>query len=822
MRKVPVRPARALSAILVGVFALVGANRGGRATTKAATAPPATTEGRLATREGKRVVDVPLEHTEVAIRATGHLAEVTVEQTFKNPYDKKIEAVYLFPLPTGAAVNGLEMQVGDRVIKGEIAKRDAAKATYVKAKKAGFVAALLTQERPNLFTQNVANLEPGARVVVRMTYLEPLVYKDGGYEIVFPMVAGPRYLPKTAAQANDADDADDAGDAATVQPAALPPDTRSSHDISLTVELDAGVPLRGVSSPSHVLAQTPGATAAQMTVALAPGDTIPNKDFVLRYDTAGGVTAAAVLAHRATAGDQPGAFFLTLQPPADATAADVAPREVVFVLDTSSSMKGAPLAKARALVRSILETLAPDDTFQIVRFADAASALGSSPIANKPKNVEYSLAWLDALTAAGGTEMTEGIAAALDLPHDPARLRLVVFLTDGYVGNEDEILATVHAKLGASRLYSFGVGSAVNRYLLEEMASFGRGVAQIVRPDEDTAAAVATFHARIARAVLTDVTVDWGALAVADVTPTAIPDLFVGQPIVLAGHYTAPGAGSVTIRGKAAGRDVTLAVPVDLPAANERPAIAAVWARARIAELGRAEIRGATDATRDEITRLALEHHLMSRYTAFVAVDRSHATTGGDATKVAVPVEVPDGLHATSGGGWGGGTSAGYASSGYGAGYGASYSAPMEVERMAEMDHAEPYHMALELEAPVAITVPAHEVRDDAAATPTTKPADTVDVSVYDKAAKAKVGDLRKLYAKRLKARPDLHGLFKLRIVIAPDGTVKNASVTSRPDGADAEELAAEMSNAAKQWSFDAPKDAVSVDLPIVFSPAEK
>src|SRR5690349_13478584 len=177
---------------------------------------PTTTEGRLATKVGKRVVDVPLEHTEVAIHATGHLAEVSVEQRFKNPYDKKIEAVYLFPLPTGAAVNDLAIEIGDRVNHGEIAKRDDAKATYVRAKKAGFVAALLTQERPNLFTQNVANLEPGAVVTVKMTYLEPLVYRDGGYEIVFPMVAPPRYMPATSKQAADAD---------AVQPAVLPPET---------------------------------------------------------------------------------------------------------------------------------------------------------------------------------------------------------------------------------------------------------------------------------------------------------------------------------------------------------------------------------------------------------------------------------------------------------------------------------------------------------------------------------------------------------------------------------------------------------------------
>jgi len=803
--------ARALLAGAVGLCALVAAGQG-RATSKQDPAP-ATTEGRLATRDGKKVVDVPLEHTEVAIHATGHLAEVRVEQTFRNPYDHKIEAVYLFPLPTGAAVNDLEIQLGDRVVKGEIAKRADAKATYVRAKKAGLVAALLTQERPNLFTQNVANLEPGARVIVRMTYVEPLHYEAGGYELVFPMVAGPRYIPATSNQAADAD---------AVQPAVLPPGTRSSHDIGLTVDLDAGVALRAVRSSSHDIVQTPGATAARETITLAPGDTIPNKDFVLRYDVAGETPAVAVLADRA--GDGPGAFFLTLQPPQAAAPAQITPRELVFVVDTSSSMRGQPLAKARELIRSMLTTLAPDDTFQIVRFADAASALGDRPIANKPKNLEYALGWLDALEAGGGTAMTEGIAAALDFVHDPQRLRLTVFITDGYVGNEDEILATVHAKLGASRLYSFGVGSAVNRYLLEEMASFGRGAVQIVRPDEDTAAAVMTFHDRIARPVLTDVTIDWGGLAVADVTPAVVPDLFVGQPVVLAGHYARPGTATVVVRGKAGGRDVELSVPVDLPAASDRPAIATVWARARIAELGRDEIRGATDATRDEITRIALDHHLMSRYTAFVAVDRSRTTAGGDAKRVAVPVEVPDGLRATSGGGWTTSTptisASGYGvasvSGGVGYGMGGGGAAAGGVGSYS-VKALEPAHMSMKMEtvAPVAddplprADLPKDSSNGDAAQAAADVP--------YASQVKARVPALRKLFAATLKATPGVHGVYKLRLVIATSGAVKVAAIIGRPDGDDAKAFADQIAAEARTWEFAPPADETTIILPIVF-----
>ncbi|MBK9031442.1 MAG: VWA domain-containing protein [Myxococcales bacterium] len=758
--------ARARWAGAMGLCALVAANDG-RATGAAAPAPDIT-EGRLTTRDHARVVDVPLEHTEVVIHATAHLAEVQVAQTFTNPYDHKIEAVYLFPLPTGAAVNALEIRTGDRVIRGEIARRADARATYVKAARRGFVAALLTQERPNLFTQRVANLEPGAQVIVQLTYVEPLRYDDGGYELVFPMVAGPRYLPATAT----------AADADQVQPTALPPGTRSSHDVGLTVTLDAGVALKDVRSPSHQLVRTAGATAARATITLAPGDTIPNKDFVLRYDVAGAAPEAAVLAHRTGAG--PGAFLLTVTPPAAAAPAQVTPRELVFVLDTSSSMRGQPLAKARALVRAMLTSLAPDDTFQIVRFADVASALGDRPIASKPRNVEYALAWLDALEAGGGTAVTEGVAAALDLAHDPLRLRLVVFITDGYVGDEDEILATVRDHLGPSRLYSFGVGTAVNRYLLEEMASFGRGAVQIIRPDEDTAAAVARFHDRIARPVLTDITIDWGGLAVADVTPAAVPDLFVGQPVVVAGHYPRAGAGTVVIRGQAAGRPVAIEVPVELPATADQPAIATVWARARIAELTRAEVRGATEATRGEITQLALDHHLLSRYTALVAVDRARTTAGGDAAQVVVPVEVPEGLHATSGGGWGVSTG-GFGAVGYGAGGGGSGFGTSSGSVSVHLSAAG---------APARVLSP-----------PTPTPVAQRVVADDPHELELLRAALRTELAATLATRPAVAGTYRVRVVITASGTVRLVAIVAWPAGADAA-LRARIRAVARDWAF--------------------
>jgi Ca-activated chloride channel family protein len=285
------------------------------------------------------------------------------------------------------------------------------------------------------------------------------------------------------------------------------------------------------------------------------------------------------------------------------------------------------------------------------------------------------LDWLAALDAGGGTEMVTGIDAALAVPHDPARLRIVVFLTDGYVGNEDEILRDVGRQMKEGRLFAFGVGTAVNRYLLEELAAIGRGTAQLVRPDEDSAAAVDTFERRIGRPVLTDLRIEWGGLAVTDLSPRAIPDLFAGQPLVLAGHYTAPGSGVVTVRGKQAGREVSFQVPVKLPVLDAaRPAVAAVWARQRIAELSRRLVRAADPALQQEVLALSLEHRLLTPYTAFVAVDEARVTAGGAGKRVVVPVEVPDavrGIEVRSGVGYGYGAGSGFGNYGYGS-YGTS------------------------------------------------------------------------------------------------------------------------------------------------------
>jgi len=511
-----------------------------------------------------------------------------------------------------------------------------------------------------------------------------------------------------------------------------------------------------------------------------------------------------VLTHRAQ-GAAKGSLFLLAQPPATAAAADIAPREMVFVVDTSSSMAGEPLAKAKDVVRRALGALAPDDTFQIIRFDDRAGALGPLPIANRPRNVDLALAWLDGLEAGGGTDMTTGITAALDFPHDPARLRIVAFLTDGYIGDEDDVLALVGKRLGASRLFSFGVGSAVNRYLLEEMARIGRGAVHVVRPGEDTRAATAKFHDRIARPLLTDVRIDWAGLDVVDQVPAAIPDLFMGQPLVVSARYGRPGSATVTVHANKAGQPVTFPLPVSLPERDDtRPEIGSVWARARIAELSRALLRAGGDQAegdrlRELITTIALHHKLMSAYTSFVAVDTTRVTAGGPAKSVAVPVEVPQGVRramSDSGGAYGVGALGMVGSGGGGGGYG----------------------MGVGYGAVGTMSAHAPKVPDVIVGECTVR--GSLDKAIIKRLIARRHNEVRACYETALQRDHTLAGRVELQLTISPDGRVAAATADRSEVGDD---VGACIAHAARSWQFPAVDNGgISVvNYPFVFKPAK-
>ena len=778
------------------------------------------TQGALVLQRGRAVVKVPLEHTRVQIRVAGHLAEATVTQTFKNPYPDKIEAVYIFPLPTDAAVRDYALRVnGRRVIRGRLMRRGKARAIYRRARGAGKVAALLTQERPNLFTQSVANLEPGKKLEIQVSYVSSLSYDSGVHELVFPMVVGPRFVPRKRGSRS----------VSRLSPPMLPPALRSGHDISLRVDLQAGLPVSRLYSPSHLIRVTRHGASTQVDIDAA--DSIPNKDFVLRYTVAGVRPLAAALTHRPAPG-QAGYMMLTVQPPEERFPADVAPRELIFVLDTSSSMTGAPLAKAVELVGHCLRNLGPRDTFQIVRFSDSTANLGPAMIANRPRNVKLATAWLDRLRAFGGTQLNRGIEAALALPHDPARLRLVVFVTDGYVGNERQILSRVRRKLGASRLFSFGVGTAVNRYLLEEMATLGRGAVQVVRPDESTPVAVDRFFSRISSPVLTDLSVELtGKLRLEDVAPARLPDLFVGQPLVLRARLHGAGVGLAVVRGRSgSGRAVRLEVPLHFPGARHgNPALALTWARARITTLQRQQLVDRGPRLREGIIRLALAHRLLTRYTAFVAVDQT-STTRGKGLTVHVPVDRPQGMMGAPGslgllaspaprrlavfGMRGVAFGHGFASGDMG--HTPTASAPRVYSSMAGVSGSRNHGYAggggLRLASRMVRVMPAHVMA-------TVQVRGHIDKAIIRRIVRSRINQIRFCYERELQSSPGLAGKVVVTFTLnGGQGKVISASVSSSTLGSPAAEAC--IVRAVKGWTFpgDPNEEGIlQVSYPFVF-----
>lgn len=583
----------------------------------------------------------PLKHTAVQAEITGFTARVNVTQVFQNPFRETIEAVYTFPLPNRAAVDSMVMLIGDRTVRGKIKRREEARAIYEEARSRGRTAGLLDQERPNIFTQSVANILAGQQVKITISYVETLNYEEGEYGFVFPMVVGPRYIPgRPAGQQGGgwSPDTDRVPDASRITPPVARPGTRAGHDISVEVALDAGMPVDRLRSVNHEIDfERPSATRAR--VRLRERAVIPNKDFVLRYDVAGRRISDAVLTHRGSRG---GFFTLILQPPERVTLAEVTPKELVFVLDTSGSMSGFPIEKAKETMKLALESLYPQDTFNLITFAGDTHILFPSPAPASEANLRRAQEFLAARRGSGGTEMMKAVRAALEASENQAAVRIVCFMTDGYVGNEAEIIAEVGRHPNA-RVFSFGIGNSVNRYLLDKMAEIGRGEVEYVSLNEDGSAAAKRFHERVRNPLLTDVSIDWGGLPVQDVYPKRVPDLFAAKALVLSGRYSGAARGMIRINGKVAGRPWSRQVSVDLPAGEARHDVLPVlWARNRIEDLLDEQFAG--EEARERVTELALEYQLMSPFTSFVAVEEMTVTEGGQPRRVEVPVEMPEGV----------------------------------------------------------------------------------------------------------------------------------------------------------------------------------
>lgn len=565
----------------------------------------------------------PLQHTAVSGEVQGPVASVRVRQIFKNPTSDPLEAIYMFPLSASGAVDDMTLRIGDRVVKGRIKEKAEARAIYESARRQGKLAGLLDQQRPNVFIQSVANIPPNATVEVEIHYVEALKFEAGRYEFAFPMTVGPRYSPKHAPTA-------------FANPAYAPQGARAGHDISIALKLDSGLPLEAIDSTTHeVIVENKTATGA--VVKLRNQKEIPNKDFILRWDVTGKKMNDAILTHRTDKGG--GYFSLVLAPPDKAAVEDITPKEIVFVIDTSGSMHGFPLDKAKEAMNAAISGLNPRDRFNLITFSGDTHLLFSEPVPATPQNIADAKQFLASRRSAGGTEMMKAIRAALAPSGSREHVRIVCFMTDGYVGNESEIIAEIRRHPDA-RVFGFGIGSSVNRHLMDGMSLHGRGEVEYVGLQDDGSAAASRFHQRVQSPLLTDVQLGFQGVAVEEVYPKRIPDLFSAKPVVVSGRFGASARGSVRITGKMGGKPFERTVQVDFSVAVSRDAIRSLWARNKVGEL----MVAGENANRELITEIGLRYSLMTPFTSFIAVEERTISEAGKLKTVEVPVEVPEGV----------------------------------------------------------------------------------------------------------------------------------------------------------------------------------
>lgn len=597
-------------------------------------------------------VDCPLEQTRVSAQIAGFAVRVVVEQVFRNPSAQPLEAVYTFPLSARAAVNDMSIRTGEREIRGQIKRREEARRIYEQARDRGQLAALLDQERPNIFSQSIANLMPGASVEIRIEYTEPLEYEAGTFEFSFPTVVGPRFVPgRPSGQSGTgwALDTDRVRDASRITPPVTPPGTRAGHDISITVDVDAGVPIRSLESPLHAIA-IERISETRARVMLKKRAEIPNRDFVLRYAVATDEVKSGYLVHRNGDGRKPGYATFVLIPPRRIEPESVAPRELVFVIDRSGSQSGLPLAKAKESMLWMLERLNPNDTFQIVSFGSTAEQLFPRPEHVTRNTLQRARSHIQGLRANGGTMMAEAVQRVAGEPADRHRLRIVAFMTDGYIGNDFEVLSLVKRLRGTSRWFPFGTGNATNRYLLDNMARLGGGEVEYVLLDQPGPEVARRFYERIESPVLTDVRIDFEGLHAVDVYPNQVADVWAERPLYIHARYDRPGRGRVILSGYREGRPYRQELDVALPARHDgNEAIASMWARSRVGSLMDRDLRALQsgsypDDLKEEVVRVALEHGLVTQFTSFVAVEDRIVNEGGVQRRVTVPVELPDGV----------------------------------------------------------------------------------------------------------------------------------------------------------------------------------
>ncbi|NIM17409.1 MAG: marine proteobacterial sortase target protein [Candidatus Aminicenantes bacterium] len=627
----------------------------------------------------KKKIFLPLRKTDVHLEVFAGIVKATVTQEFTNDTTNALEAIYVFPLPSKAAVTDMVLKVGDRIIRSVIKERQEAKKTYEAAKAAGKKTALLEQERPNIFTTSVANFLPGETVEISLSYMEPVEYQTGIYTINFPMVVGQRYIPISSSDLRASPSAADSGtthedihvpDANRLNPPLLHPNLDSQHRLSLNANI-TGIPVKTIVSTTHAIdieEISSGENEEKYRVSPLKDVVVPDSDFNMKVYLK--EMDSPQLSYIYSRKETEAYGMVTVFPPVsegDPHSSPFAlPRDVIFLIDTSGSMSGMSIGQAKAGLLLCLKMLRPEDHFTIVRFASDYSYFSPDLKPAAPGNIEDAKHYINGLIANGGTEMQRALQYVLGIPKNHGSMKMIVFLTDGAVGNEDSLIRLLSNHLGQSRLFTFGIGSAPNEYLMRKMAEIGRGQSRFIHSHEDIGEVMANFFKTLDSPVLTDISLEWRDAAGNRVSnmefyPNPCPDVYYQRPLQVFIKHPESAGGELILSGLLGGKTVEYRYGIDAQQFRQSQRVDAVdrvFGKAKIKELMYRHIRANSNEEREllrqEIIDVSLHHQVLSKFTARVAVEeRITRNPDGELDTVKVNVPLPKGwdpakFHATA------------------------------------------------------------------------------------------------------------------------------------------------------------------------------
>jgi Ca-activated chloride channel family protein len=725
---------------------------------------------------------LPLKSTLATVNITGVIADVLVTQVYKNDGKKPLEAIYIFPASTRAAVYGMKMTIGKRVIEAKIKKRDEARREYEQARVAGKNASLLEQQRPNVFQMNVANIMPGDEIKVELKYTELLVPTDRVYEFVYPTVVGPRYSNAKVSNASPSEH--------WVENPYLRQGELSATIFNITVVINAGMPIKDLTCSSHkvnTLYENTSKAKISLDKAEAHGG---NRDYILRYRLAGNNIQTGLLLSQ---GEKENFFVLMMQPPKRVTNNNIPGREYIFIVDVSGSMHGFPLNISKKLLSNLIGNLRPTDKFNVLLFSGGNSVMAEESLPATSTNIQRAMNVIDRQQGGGGTELLPALKRALALKKDDGFARTVIIVTDGYVSVEEEAFDLIRNNLGNANMFTFGIGSGVNRHIIEGMAHVGMGEPFIITKPDAAQEQAEHFRKMIQSPVLTQVKFSFNGLNAYDIEPISIPDLLAERPVLVFGKWRGNPQGFIKLSGITGDGKYSETIKVaDYKPSKDNAALKYLWARHRITILSDYNRLRKDEKRVKEVTEMGLNYHLLTAYTSFVAVDNEVRNKDGKLTTVKQPLPLPEGV-------------SDYAVGGYG-----NFVAAPAMQKSWGMRGKAESRLAEDKLATQEIQIP--QKKDEVQKISIIRVTAGKDL-VMDgilKVAQAKLNEIEKCFAGK-----NLSGTIKINLMINADGTLKNVEIARGT--IQAEKIRQCIIDQIKQWRLPATADGRVVKATIVF-----